>query len=275
MMSSLDRTRRCASASRGSTPTLLSLLCGISVLLLATLTPVPSALAEPQPGAHEEGHGTEAEGHHAAGAHPSAAHAESGEGHHDPSAQAEGGEGHHAVTHLDNWFSLSFGPDKAHKNGPFAFAILNFILLVWIVVKFGRKPFREYLRERHASIKQNLEEASALHQQARAKLDEIESKLKNISREIAEIRESVLQDAELEKTRIIQQAELEAERIVKQADETLKKELHRARRRLEVEAVNAAMQAADKLVRQQVNESDRKRLNEEYFSQILSGGGKN
>jgi F-type H+-transporting ATPase subunit b len=180
--------------------------------------------------------------------------------------------GGHAVTHLDNWFSFDFGPGKTYQNGPFGFAILNFIILLWLVARFGRKPFVEHLQSRHATIKKDLEEAAEVNAKARATLDEIAGKLKNLDHEIAEIKANVSRDAALEKERIIKAAEEEAERIVKTADQTMQRELRRAHRRLEIEAVNAAMSAAEKLIRREVNDADRKRLNEEYFAQIGQGG---
>jgi F-type H+-transporting ATPase subunit b len=187
-----------------------------------------------------------------------------------PEAESSGGGhvGGHEVRHLDNWFSFSFGPGKEHQNGPLAFAILNFVLLFWLVVRFGRKPFSEYLQQRHSSVRKDLEDAAALHRQARQQLDEMDDKLRGLEREIAEIKAAVAADAQLERDRIIKAAEAEAGRIIAQADETLSKELLRARRRLEAEAVDAAMKAAEKLLKQKVNDADRQRLAEDYFAEL-------
>jgi len=220
---------------------------------LALVLPATRAAASEDPGAEAGG-----EGAHGAGA----------EAHGDAHGAHGGG---HAVTHLDNWFSFDFGEGKHYQNGPFGFAILNFIVLLFILKRFASKPFRTYLATRHATVKKDLEEAAQVNAQARAKLDEIEAKLRNIDKEIAEIKASVARDAALEQERIIKAAEEEAERIVKVADETMERELRRAQRRLETEAVNAAMTAAEKLIRKEVNDADRKRLNEEYFAQIGQG----
>jgi F-type H+-transporting ATPase subunit b len=223
----------------------------LALLFTLALALPGTALAEDPP-AESGGHGAPA-----------------GEAHGDGHGDAHGG---HGVTHLDNWWSFDFGPGKTHKNGPFGFAILNFIILLWLVGKFGAKPFKAYLETRHSTIKKDLEEAAQVNAQARAKLEEIEAKLRNVDKEIAELKAAVARDAALEKDRIIKAAEEEAERIVKAADETMDRELRRAHRRLELEAVNAAMAAADKLIRKEVNDSDRRRLNEEYFAQLGQGG---
>jgi F-type H+-transporting ATPase subunit b len=179
----------------------------------------------------------------------------------------------HQTTHLDNWFSFNYGPGKHYQNGPFAFALLNFIILLWVVHRLFSQAVRDYLNRRHSTTRQALEDAAALHQQARQKLDEIENQLKNISTEIEKIKQDVAQDAEIEKINIIKTAEEEAARIIAQTEHKLQQEIRVIHRRLEVEAVNSAIQAANKLIRQQIVETDRKRINEEYLTQISSIGG--
>jgi F-type H+-transporting ATPase subunit b len=204
--------------------------------------------------------------------------AETEHGHGETHAEASGGHGEehgggHGGAGIENWFSWSFGEGKKYQNGPFAFAILNFIILLLLLRKFASKPFRDYLQNRHASIKNNLKEAAEMREQARQKLAEMEAKLKNLDREITQIKEHVAKDAQLEKERIIDAARQEAERLVQQADQILDKDLRRTRKLLEAEAVSAAMEAAEKMIKQQITTSDRRRLNEEYFDQILSSGG--
>ena len=62
-----------------------------------------------------------------------------------------------------------------------------------------------------------------------------------------------------------------AQRIVEAADRTMTEEIKRIRAQLEVEAVDAAISAAEKLLRKKVTEADRKRLDEQYLTQFSSG----
>jgi len=186
-------------------------------------------------------------------------------------AEAAGGHGEtHHPKPLDNWFSLSFGPGKEKQNGPFAFALFNFVVLVGLVVRYGRKPLAGYLRERHRTIRHDLEEAAALHREAQQKLELIDGKLRDLDREIADTKAAVAKDAEDEKQKIIRTAEAEAQRIVHQTEAILKRELRNAQRRLEVEAVESAIRAAEKLIRQKLTDDDRQRLNEDYYKQLAS-----
>jgi len=192
-----------------------------------------------------------------------------------PEPHGEGHGGGHGVTHLDNWFSFSFGPGKAHQNGPFAIAILNFIILVYLAWRFGRRPIAAYLESRHSSIRDSLAEAARLRAEAQSQLDEIKGRLRNLEQEIAGIKQRVAADAEQEKQRIIADAQSQAESLVQAADRALERELVRVRRLLEAEAVSAAMEAAEKLIKQQINEADRRRIDEDYLTEIGSRGGKN
>jgi F-type H+-transporting ATPase subunit b len=189
-------------------------------------------------------------------------------------AEAEGGHhgGGHEVRHLDNWFSLSFGPDKEHQNGPLAFAILNFVILVWLVLRFAKRPLRHYLVERHIAVQKALFEAQDLKKKATAKLEEIEKKIAGLSAEIASIKESVRADAELEKERIVGAAKAEAERLITEADKTLDREVRKAQRLLEAEAVDNALKNAEKLLRQVVNDADRGRIEEDYLLRLAKEG---
>jgi F-type H+-transporting ATPase subunit b len=188
----------------------------------------------------------------------------------EQAAETAAPESHHGPKLLDNWFSLSFGPGKERENGPFAFALLNFAVLVWLAVRFGGRPLAGFLQQRHRAVKRDLEEAAALHREAQQKLAQIEANVRDLDRQIAETKAAVAKDAEEERQRIIQNAEAEARRIVQQTEEILKRELRNAQRRLETEAVESAIRAAEKLVRQRLTEEDRQRLNEDYYKQLAS-----
>jgi len=198
------------------------------------------------------------------GAHKGHAHGD-GDGHKHGKTSAHGG-------HLDNWWSLSYGPGKAHKNPPLGWGIVNFLILLYLLYRFAGKPFKAYLQKRHDGVRNALDEAKQMREQAREKLAEIDEKLKGLNDEVKAIREHVKKDAEIERDRIVAAAETEAQRIVEAADRTMTEEIKRIRAQLEVEAVDAAISAAEKLLRKKVTEADRKRLDEQYLTQFTSGG---
>lgn len=202
---------------------------------------------------------------------PPAAHGDA----HATDAHSDGAHGGGHVKHIDNWFSFSFGPDKERKNGPLAFAILNFVILLILLVKVGRGRISNYLRLRYEGVRRALDEAEALRKQAQQQLADVEARASKLDKEIEEIRASVAADAEQERQRIISAAEAEANRIVEAADRTINEEVKRVRAQLERDAVNAALSAAEKLLRQQIGEGDHKRLTDEYLAGMRTIGDRN
>lgn len=202
-----------------------------------------------------------------------APHAPAEVGHgHKAAHGSKGAHGHHDTKHI-NWLSWDYGHGKTEANPPFLMAVINFAIVVFALVYLVRKPLGLYLADRHQRIKDDLAAAAELREQARARLDEIDSKLDGLDRQISEIRESVAKDAEAEKERIVADAEREAEAIVDSAERTLHIEVERAKRRLEVGAIQAALQSANKLLQREISAQDQQRLREEYFEQIQDSGG--
>jgi F-type H+-transporting ATPase subunit b len=199
--------------------------------------------------------------------------------------KAHGHGGAHKVAHIDNWtksFGCEdgkivkyYGPGKDLANGPFLFALINFGLLIILLVKFAGKPISSYLGERHDKIKNDLEIAARLREEAEARLSDIQDKTKNLDGELADLKAAVRKDAELEKNRIIAAAQAEAKRIAENAERTLQQEVERVKRELEVEAIDAALSAANKLLKQEVTSGDRQRINDEYLEQIAATEGRN
>lgn len=175
-----------------------------------------------------------------------------------------------------NWTSFNYkGKGSQWASAPFLFTLINFALLVYLLVRFTRKPLGGYLAERYEKIKTDLDEAARLREEAAKKLAEVDGRLANLDKEIGELKAAVADDAELERQHIIENAEKEAEALVSATERTLQVELERAKRQLEVSAIQAALQAAEKLLKKEVGEQDARRMHEEYFAQIEDMGGGN
>src|SRR5437879_704165 len=74
--------------------------------------------------------------------------------------EAAGHEGEGII----NWWSWDYGnycKDGAHKHRPppFGFALINFAIFLAIMSRLAWKPLKQYVRERHDSIANNLHEA--------------------------------------------------------------------------------------------------------------------
>ncbi len=152
-----------------------------------------------------------------------------------------------------------------------ALSWLNFGVLVFILIRFGGPIIKEMLRNRHLTIKKDLDEARALREHAEVRLKEYEGRLANIEREIADIIAGIRGEAEAEARRIVAAAEEAAKRMRKDAEFAISQEGRRLELELRREAAELAIDAARKLLSNKMTEADQKKLAETFVREMARG----
>ncbi|WP_437897191.1 F0F1 ATP synthase subunit B family protein [Sorangium sp. So ce124] len=158
--------------------------------------------------------------------------------------------------------------DPKNEPPPFLASVLNFGLLAFIVVRFGRKPIAEALKKRKQTITQELDNASRLKQEAEQRLEDYEDKLTRLEETLAELKAEHAAQAEVEKAHVLAEAEQRRVRMRRDAEFRAEQELKAARAMLLQEAVQNAVAAAEELLRQRIGQQDLDRVNEEYLKAI-------
>jgi F-type H+-transporting ATPase subunit b len=206
----------------------------------------------------------------ATGDHSADSHAEAG-GH---------GEGHHAAPHAPtvNWTDLGFA-DKDEAGGtldkgdtpmapPLLFALLNFGVFAGILYWKAGPALSKYLANRHESIKNALEEAAKLQEEAKDKLKEYSARIADADAEVNTLIEQIRKDAEEERTKLVSDAERQAERMKKDAEARIESEFLAARRELEREVVAKAVEVAEKILSEKASAGDQAKLFTNYISDL-------
>jgi F-type H+-transporting ATPase subunit b len=185
---------------------------------------------------------------------------------------SEGGEhagAHEAVGHAPHINWVRFYPGAGEGDGPpIAIALFNFAVLLLILRKLFGKSLSDYLQTRHTSIKSALEEGKRLREEARQKLAEYTEKIANVDAEISALVAAIRQSAEEEKARILAQAEAQAAALERDAKERIAAEIERSRATLEREVVDAAIAAAETILRSNARDDDQRRLAETFIASL-------
>ncbi len=190
------------------------------------------------------------------------------EGEHGAMTGAEEGHESVPVPVIENWWSWDYGHGKAHKNPPFAFSIINFGVYLFVMYRLAGGSLREFMRGRHHEVRKALDEAATLQKQAQAELDQYQERIRRIDGEVSEMLATVRHEAEAERARIIAAAETQAAHLHKDAEAQVRVEIQRARAELQRAAARAAIDAAEAILRTQVQEGDQKRLVDEYVNRV-------
>ena len=159
------------------------------------------------------------------------------------------------------------GTDE-EMSAPFMWVIINFTVAFLLIAWKAGPPLRRYLETRHLSISESLEEAAKLREQAKDKLDEYTARIADVEKEVQELIASIRADAKAEKERIIADAERQAAALKRDAEERIASEIARARIELQREVVLAAVNAADKLLREKTSPSDKQTLANDFIASV-------
>ena len=166
---------------------------------------------------------------------------------------------------------LAFGAEEAGHGGEWKewlWKIINFAILVVILVKFAKKPLQEFLRKRTELIEKTLQEAKQARELAEKALAEVEERLKLKDKEIEEILAHAQQSAKGEKDLLVQQGEQMKEKILEQAKNNIDYEVRLAKDSIKAEAVEIALELAEKKMKGKLTREEQIRLIEESLAKM-------
>lgn len=148
--------------------------------------------------------------------------------------------------------------------------VFNFLGLVTILVVFGRKPLQTFLETRRQTVEIGIAEGTKLKLAAEAKHKEYSERIAQIDQELAKLRSDILKAARTEKERIIAEAEERAKRTRAETDELIAQQMQQMQVSLSREVVDAAVSAAETMLRGALKADDQQRLAQDYVKQVAS-----
>jgi F-type H+-transporting ATPase subunit b len=150
----------------------------------------------------------------------------------------------------------------------FLLTALNLLLLIGVLVYVGRKPIRNFFADRRLEIREELDNAAKLRDEAEARFTEWQRRLADLDTELDQLRARARERAETERNRILADAAATAERIREDAHAAIEQETRRAQALLRDEASSLSIELAEGVLDREVTDSDRARLVDEFIGRI-------
>lgn len=166
---------------------------------------------------------------------------------------------------------IAFGAEGAAHGGlweEYRWKVLNFAILVAVLVYFMNKPLKEFLRKRTELIEKTLKEAKEAKELAEKALAEVQERLKLKDTEMEELLSRTRLSAEKEQNLLVQQGEQMKEKILEQAKNNIEYELRLAKEAIKAEAVEVAMELAEKKLKDKLTKEEQVRLIEESLKRM-------
>lgn len=167
---------------------------------------------------------------------------------------------------IQNWWTWDY--KARHLPPPFGFALVNFGIFALIMYRLAGGPLKNFVAERHKTIRKELDEASRLHKEAEARLREYQRKVADVDAEIDALVKSIEREAETEKARILAAAAEQAARLQADAQKQIEAEIARARLELRNGVIEAAVAAADAILKKQIGADDQRKMAERYVAEL-------
>ena len=146
--------------------------------------------------------------------------------------------------------------------------VMNFAALMIILIKFGAKPIGSALSGRRKQVKDDLESLEAKKAAAERSYKEFSTKLASVEKDVDQIVEKAIAQAEIEKAKIIDRAEKMAEDIKRQAQMAVANEVTTARRMLKNEIADQAAVMAEALIIKNLTGDDQVKIVEDYLDKV-------
>jgi F-type H+-transporting ATPase subunit b len=163
------------------------------------------------------------------------------------------------------------GEEEGKREGrELLYKFINLSLLVGALVFVLRKPVADFFAQRSVSIRKGLEEGRKALEASQAQLKTIEEKLRHLEEEIAAFKASAAREMEAERERLKLAAAEEAEKILQSARAQTEAALRAAKLELKSYAADKAVELAEEIIRRRLDEAGRKKLVEEFLTQVES-----
>jgi len=150
--------------------------------------------------------------------------------------------------------------------------LLNFAIVAGLIAWAAKKNLPAMFRNRTASIQKSLEEARRASEDANQRLAQIESRLRRLDEEIAQLRDTSEKESAAEEQRIKASAVEDARRIVESAEQEITAAAKSARRELTSYAADLAVTLATKQIHVDTNTDQA--LVRRFASQLSNDSGK-
>lgn len=156
----------------------------------------------------------------------------------------------------------------------YAIPFINFFILVGVLFYFLKAPVKAMFASRATEISKGVAEAQKHHENAIAKFEEIQEKLKNADNETKSLLASIKSSALSEKENVLAAANQFATQLQADTQNLIAQEVRKAQMILREETVRLASELAQKDVVAKLTPEVQNRLQTEFVKNLKSEGGR-
>ncbi|MEE9497057.1 MAG: ATP synthase F0 subunit B [Desulfobacterales bacterium] len=137
---------------------------------------------------------------------------------------------------------------------------LNFVIIAFVLVKFGRKPIKDFLSNRRQEIDHKIKKFKQQKQATEEKIEEATKMLKDSMDRFEKIKKRIVEGGEKKKHRIIENARQESRILLEGTKQKIKNQILEASNTIRSEIIESAIAKAEKRLPEEITAVDEQKL---------------
>jgi len=147
---------------------------------------------------------------------------------------------------------------------------LNFGILVFVAVKFGKAPIMNFLKGRKVEVELQIQGIEDEKREMQAKIDENLKLLDESSVRLAQLKDKVAEQGQQRKEEIIESARRQSQNMMEEAKKRIDTHILHAHDTFRAELIDAAIALAMKRLPEEVTQEDNSRLVENWLASTVA-----
>jgi F-type H+-transporting ATPase subunit b len=147
---------------------------------------------------------------------------------------------------------------------------LNFIILVFVIIKFGKTPLKNFLQAQKEDVEAELHSLENEKQEALQKVKQTEKMLEQSSVRLQELKERLVEQGEKKKQEIVNEANQESRLMMDATKRKIDNYIIKAKSKLRSELVDTAMNIATKKIKTEISHDDNRNFLNHYMNSLNS-----
>jgi F-type H+-transporting ATPase subunit b len=147
---------------------------------------------------------------------------------------------------------------------------LNFGILAFVFIKFGRTPLMSFLRGRKEKIAREIERIEEKKKQAVDNISEIKKVLEESGERFADLKARIVEQGERKKQALLESAQQQSEMMIENARHRIDVQFAQARTILRQELIDSAIDVVMEKLPREITDEDNENFINQYLSSALS-----
>ena len=142
---------------------------------------------------------------------------------------------------------------------------LNFAIIAFVLIKFGRKPIKDFLANRREEIDYKIKKFEQQKQAAEEKIEETAKMLEDSMGRLEKIKKRIVEDGEKKKQQIITNAQQESRILLEGTQRRIQNQIVEARDLIRSELIESAVALAEKRLPAEITAADEQKLLDRFM----------